>query len=141
MLMRYRPALEEALAEQQQILNRLQELEAARLELERRLNSVNGAVDALNRLCEIEAQEQDAPQLAALCYHALLNLNRAATAAEVRALVAPQFDLSRYRDSLPVILAALQRVPQIVWFEGRDGRTYFAVREPEMVIPLAANAR
>jgi hypothetical protein len=124
----YQAAMNEALAEREQISIRLREIEQERVGHEERMKWLNETIAALIPLCNVEIQEQEAPKIGAICYHTLLNLNRPATAPELRLLIAQHIDLSRYQNPLAVIHMALKRMPDKVnYFKGSDGRGYYAV--------------
>lgn len=97
---------------------------------------MNTTIAALKPLCEADGDAEQAPQIGVVCYNKLLNLQRPATAPELRLLVAPYVDLTRYRNPLAVIHMALKRMPDDVACEKRDGKTYYRAtpQHPPMVV-------
>jgi len=130
----YRSTLEAMTQERYTLASRLQEINQERAAIEQRLQWLAATIESIKPLCESEEQEEDVPKLSAVCYHVLGNLNRPATAPEIRDLVQSIMDLSDYSNALAVIHTTLHRMPEVQSFKS-SGKTYFRLGPPMLTSP------
>lgn len=130
----YRATLQAMEREQYAISARIQELEAERNALQQRAKWLADTILSLTPLCEAEELEEDVPKLSAVCYNVLANLQRPATAPEIRDLVQQIVDLSGYSNALAVIHTTLHRMPDVNAFKSA-GKTYFQLEPPRLTSP------
>lgn len=131
----YRATLSAAERERQELSERLVQIQSEGVMLQQRIQWLNTMIEALRPLCQTEQEEEDVPHIGAVCYYVLSNLGRAATAPEIRDLIAPMLDLSRYPNPLAVIHTTLGRMEGITRFKGNDGKTYFTSGPPPLPSP------
>lgn len=122
----YRSALESAVNEAQIIDARLQAIEQEANGLKQRRAWLQMTIQSLRPLCDAESLADAAPQIGVVCYNALLNLQRPATAPEIRDAVKPYIDLGRYPNPLAVIHMALKRMNGVECFK-TAGKTFYQV--------------
>ncbi len=122
----YRSALDSAVNELQMIDARLQAIEQEANGLKQRRAWLQMTIQSLRPLCDAEFQADAAPQIGVVCYNVLLNLQRPATAPEIRDAAKPYIDFSRYPNPLAVIHMALKRMNGVECLK-TAGKTFYQV--------------
>ena len=121
-----RATLNAAIWERDQVTNRLQAIEEEKKTLQQQLQKLILTIIALQPLCEADINAEQTPQLGVLCYNTLLNLQRPATAPELRLLIAPFMNLGRYPNPLAMIHMALKRMSGVACFK-QGGKVFYQV--------------
>src|SRR5579872_5302509 len=116
-----RATLNAAIVQRDHVMNRLKAIEEEKKGLQKQLQELILTITALQPLCEADIDAEQTPQLGVLCYNTLLNLQRPATAPELRLLIAPYLNLGRYRNPLAMIHMALKRMSHVASFK-QDGK-------------------